>query len=329
MLNKLIKNLLNNNKIQMLILLNNKNWIKSNQLEMELFSISKKIFKLFSITIKKNQTKLISQNYMYTNLEINMHQSCIHSHQWMVRCCYANLLRIIQMIIVVLKEEEQIHIKRVVHNQIVKDYIFKSITIQDCEIVTKIINKCDALAVLNILPQDLESFLPLSNGHYSIVLRQHAELNKVNKKLFKFLNEKKVQVNYKQLMPIEEFILDQRSQCYEVQREIFKLKSLDIQHYFAFPSQILTAESVMDIILKILSIILDNDQTAALKMGFNLLISKHIIFLCPTYSNYDNIDGFKLHLQAFTAMGFLNLPTGSSSINFFDLLQKAQEKVQQ
>ncbi|CAK83044.1 unnamed protein product (macronuclear) [Paramecium tetraurelia] len=207
--------------------------------------------------------------------------------------------------------------------------IFKAITIQDCEIVAKIINKCDALVVLNILPQDLESFLPLSNGHYSIILRQHAELNKANKKLFKFLNEKKVQVNYKQLMPIEEFILDQRSQCYEVQREIFKLKSLDIQHYFAFPPQLLTAESVMDIIMKILSIILDYDHTAALKMGFNLLISKHLVFLCPTFSNYDDIDGFKLHLQAFTAMGFLNLPTGSSSINFFDLLQKAQEKLQQ
>ncbi|CAK85599.1 unnamed protein product (macronuclear) [Paramecium tetraurelia] len=207
--------------------------------------------------------------------------------------------------------------------------IFKSITIQDCEIATKVINKCDALVVLNILPQDLESFLPLSNGHYSVILRQHAELNKANKKLFKFLNEKKVQVNYKQLMPIEEFILDQRSQCYEIQREVFKLKSLDIHHYFAFPPQILTAESVMDIILKILSIIMDYDHTAALKMGFNLLISKHLIFLCPTFSNYDNIDGFKLHLQAFTAMGFLNLPTGSSSINFFDLLQKAQEKSQQ
>lgn len=56
--------------------------------------------------------------------------------------------------------------------------------------------------------------------------------------------------------------------------------------------------------MKILSIILDldhsiiinNNLAAALKMGYNLLISKHLIFLCPTFTNYDTIDGFKLHL---------------------------------
>lgn len=33
----------------------------------------------------------------------------------------------------------------------------------------------------------MESFLPLSNGHFTAILRQHGELNKENKKLFKYL----------------------------------------------------------------------------------------------------------------------------------------------
>lgn len=64
----------------------------------------------------------------------------------------------------------------------------------------------------------------------------------------------------------------------------------------------------------------------ALKMGFNLLVTKHLIFFVPTLHSYDTIDGFKLHLSAFTPMGFLNLPTGSQVTNYFELLQKTQVK---
>lgn len=55
--------------------------------------------------------------------------------------------------------------------------------------VAKLINKSDAIMVLNVLPQDLQSFLPLSNGHYTGIFRHHAELAKNNRKLFKYLVE--------------------------------------------------------------------------------------------------------------------------------------------
>ncbi|KAM3135172.1 hypothetical protein pb186bvf_012637 [Paramecium bursaria] len=65
--------------------------------------------------------------------------------------------------------------------------IYKCFFMRDIEMVVKIIQKTDSIAALNILPQDVESILPLSNGHYNFILRQHADLNRANKKLFNYL----------------------------------------------------------------------------------------------------------------------------------------------
>jgi len=63
-------------------------------------------------------------------------------------------------------------------------------------------------------------------------------------------------------------------------------------------------------------------------MGFTLVFSKYILFLYPTFTNYDVINGVNVHLPVLTPLGFLNLPLDKNSsnpsiVNIFELIKSS------
>lgn len=95
----------------------------------------------------------------------------------------------------------------------------------DCEILVKLITKVDAIISLNILPQNLTSFQTLSNGHINVVLRRFALLQTQNEHLLAALSSNdnaSAQQDGKQLLPLEDFILSQKSKCYSLHKNVYQ-----------------------------------------------------------------------------------------------------------